>query len=263
MIAPKSDADLAVLREGGRRLARILATVAKGVVPGVITAELDRLALSEIKVLGDGDAPSFLNYRPAGARRPYPASLCVSVNEEIVHGLPGKRRLAEGDIVSLDLGLRHRGLFTDMAVTMPVGKVSAEAQRLLQATQEALSCGIKAVQFGQRVGDIGFAIEEVARRYRLGIVRELGGHGVGYAVHEAPNVPNFGRRGEGEKLLAGMVLAIEPMFILGRSEVKFLADGFTVVSADGSLTAHFEHTVAVTVSGPEILTKPPLSQWKN
>lgn len=252
MIRKKSAAEIATLREGGRRLAAILREVARAVRPGASTASLNKLA--ERLARESGDEASFLGYQPAGARRPFPAGLCISINDEVVHGLPGERLLAEADVVGLDFGLKHRGLFTDAAVTVAVGKISPEAQRLLLATKEALRRGIAAARAGTHLSDISAAVEQVAEKYGYGLVRDLGGHGVGHRVHEEPQIPNFGPPGRGPILEPGWVLAIEPMFNLGGGAVKFLPDGYTVKTADGSISAHFEHTIAVTEKGPQILT---------
>lgn len=249
----KTKEEIEILREGGKRLASVLRKVKHAVRPGVSTKELDEIAFSEIKALGD--EPAFLNYQPYGASYPYPASLCVSVNEEIVHGIPGDRVLKEGDIVSIDLGLKHKGYFTDHAVTVPVGKISKQDQELLAVTEEALNIGIEAIKAGGNVGDIGYAIEQYVKEFGFGIVRGLSGHGVGVHIHEDPYVPNYGKMGQGEKLVPGMVIAIEPMITLGNPAMKTLKDGYTIVSKDGSRAAHFEHTVAITEKGAEILTK--------
>jgi methionyl aminopeptidase len=249
----KTENDLAALREGGHRLAFVMGEVAKAVKPGVKTSDLD--ALAEKLIREGGDKPSFLNYQPGGARMPFPASLCVSVNDEVVHGIPDGRVLKEGDIVGLDLGLEHKGLFTDMAVTVAAGQADEKAKELIQATRAALFEGIRAVKAGGYVGDIGNAIEKFVRPLGFGIVRELGGHGVGREVHEPPYIANFGERGTGEKLAAGTVLAIEPMITEGGSGVKLAPNGFTYVTRDGSRSAHFEHTVLVTENGAEIITK--------
>lgn len=251
----KSENDIKILREGGHRLATILKKVAERVAPGVSTLELDTYAY-ELITLG-GDEPAFLRYKPAGVRIPYPASLCVSINSEVVHGIPRKNRIIEeGDVVTVDLGLKHGGLFTDHAVTVIAGKnKNAEALRLVEATRVALDAGIKAIRPGARIGDIGAAIEAVAKREGLGIVRILSGHGVGFAVHEDPYVPNYGKVGTGEKLVPGMVIAIEPMLTLGTDKVVLERDQYTYTTKDGSLAAHFEHTVAITEKGAEILTK--------
>lgn len=247
----KTPAEIAVLREGGKRLAKILQAVAAAAQPGVRTSELDELSRALIRE--SGDAPAFLNYASERGK-PYPAALCVSVNEEVVHGLPGRRKLAEGDVVSLDLGLRHEGLYTDMATTIILGEVSAEVKNLVATTRESLQAGLAAVRGGAKLGDIGAAVAAVAKRENLAIVRELGGHGVGYAVHEPPLIPNYGQPGSGPTLAPGMVLAIEPMLAFGSGKVKLASDGFTFITRDGEIAAHFEATVAVTPSGVEILT---------
>jgi methionyl aminopeptidase len=254
MITIKTKEEIAILKEGGRRHAEILGRVAAAVAPGVSTKELDLLARKLIEE--KGDKPAFLNYKPYGAKRPYPAALCVSVNDEVVHGIPNERDrvLKEGDIVSLDLGLVHDGLITDMAVTVPVGTIDEEAAALLRATKEALMIGIKAAKGGRTVGDIGSAIGAFVRPKGYGIIEELAGHGVGYDVHEDPYVPNYGAKGEGAKLRPGMVLALEPMLNVGTKEVYLDKDGYTYKTADGSLSAHFEHTILITKSDPIILT---------
>lgn len=253
MISLKTKEEISLLAEGGKRLAHVLAQVAKAAVPGVSSRELDTLAFKLISELGD--KPSFLYYQPTGASSPYPASLCVSINEEVVHGIPDDRRLQAGDVVGLDLGLNHGGLFTDHAVTVAMGEVGPAARKLIAATQEALSVAIKTIRPGNTLGDIGAAVAAVAKRNGLGVVRDLAGHGVGRRPHEEPNIPNYGKQGTGIKLKAGMVLALEPMFTLGSDEVKFMPDGYTVKTADASLSAHFEHTIVVTERGAEILTK--------
>ena len=254
MITQKSDKEIELLREGGRRLGRVLGALSREVRPGRNIADLDRLAYTMITEAGD--APAFLNYRPQGADRPYPASVCISINDEIVHGIPteGEKVLREGDIVTLDTGIIHEGLVTDSAVTVGVGAISEEATLLLTATERGLYAAIDVVRAGIHVGDIGAAIEEVAKSSHLAIYRELVGHGVGYSVHEDPYIPNFGKKGAGSILKAGTVIAIEPMFGLGTEEIILEADGYTYSSADGSLSAHFEHTIVVTEDGAEILT---------
>ena len=199
-----------------------------------------------------------MNYRPAGAEFPFPASLCVSINDEVVHGIPSSKRiLKEGDIVSIDLGLKHRGLFTDMAITVPVGVVSAGSQQLMNITEQALQVGINAAQAGGTVGDIGYAVESFIRshKYKYGIVEVLSGHGVGRAIHEDPYIPNFGKKGKGEKLFSGMVIALEPMLNNGTKNVTLDTDGYTFRTADGKKSAHFEHTILITEGDAEILTK--------
>ncbi len=261
MIRYKTEEEIEVMKEGGRIHARILKEVAKKVRPGVKTQELNDYA--EHLIDEALCTASFLGYRPKDAKRPYPASLCVSINEEIVHGIPSENVLFEGDIVTLDLGLTYgstnspqvKPMITDAAITVPVGKISEEAIKLIQATKEALEKGIKAMRVRGHIGDIGAAIMEVAVKYDFGIVEGLSGHGVGYDVHEEPFVPNKAERGEGSELRPGMVLAIEPMFSLGSREIKRLSDGYTYVTRDKSLSAHFEHTVAVTKSGIIVLTE--------
>jgi methionyl aminopeptidase len=247
--------DINTLREGGKRHAFILAELARFVRPGISTLALEDLAMKLIRE--GGDKAAFLGYKPYGADRPYPAGLCVSINDEVVHGIPNEQPkiLKEGDIVSLDLGLVHKGMITDMAVTVPVGSISEESKKLLEITKKALQAGIKVAKGGGTTGDIGFAIEAHAIKAKFGIVRELAGHGVGYAVHEDPYVPNYGKKGEGEELRAGMVIAIEPMFNLGGDKVVLDPDGYTYRTKDGSRSAHFEHTVLITDKGCEILTK--------
>lgn len=254
MITIKTKEEIAILREGGRRLALILQEVAKIVKPGVSTADLNILA--EKLVADNGDKASFLNYKPKGIR-PYPASICVSVNDEVVHGIPNEnpKILQEGDIVSLDMGLTHKGLITDSAITVPVGKIDEESQNLLDATKSALYAGIKAIKSGKYTGDIGFAVERVAKANVYGVVEDLCGHGVGYDVHEDPFIPNYGERGKGDKLKSGMVIAIEPMFNIGGKEVVLAEDGWTYKTKDGSKSAHFEHTVVITSKGAEIITQ--------
>ncbi|OGZ06329.1 MAG: type I methionyl aminopeptidase [Candidatus Lloydbacteria bacterium RIFCSPHIGHO2_01_FULL_49_22] len=249
----KTKEEIVLLRESGKRLARVLHAVAKEIKPGVTTQYLDEVA--ERLIRETGDTPPFLNYTPVGARRPYPAALCVSVNDEIVHGIPSDRVLKEGDIVSIDLGLTHKGMITDAALTVPVGKVSNKILELISETERSLKEGIRAMHPGGHIGDIGAAVERVAHQHGYGIVRELGGHGVGHAVHEDPYVPNYGKKHSGPILKPGMVLALEPMFMLGSEDIRLMPDGYTIITEDGSLSAHFEHTVVVTETGVEILTK--------
>lgn len=253
-ITIKTKEEVAILREGGKRHAQIMKKLIDMVKPGITTNELDQEAARLVKE--GGDTAAFLDYMPYGADRPYPATLCVSLNDEVVHGIPNEvdRVLKEGDIVSLDLGLVHKGMFTDMAVTVPVGKISIDAQKLLDTTKEALMLGIKAAKGGKNVGDIGEAVERHAIPHGYGVVEELAGHGVGYGVHEDPYVPNYGEKGKGAKLKPGMVIAIEPMFNIGTKDITLDKDGYTYRTADGSLSAHFEHTILITKGDPEILT---------
>ncbi|MCL5782014.1 MAG: type I methionyl aminopeptidase [Patescibacteria group bacterium] len=254
MITIKNKEDIAKLREGGKRHAFILRELAKMIKPGLNTLEIENAAAALIAE--KGDQSPFLNYQPYGAARPFPANICVSVNDEVVHGIPNEnaRILKEGDIVSIDLGLKHDGMITDAAVTVAVGNISTELETLLVVTKEALLAGIKAAKGGARVGDISEAIERCAVSHGYGIVDILAGHGVGYNVHEEPVVPNFGEAGTGPILKPGMVIAIEPMFNIGTEEVVLSPDGYTYRTADGMQSAHFEHTVLITKGKAEILT---------
>ena len=250
-----SEREIEILREAGKRLACVLDEVEKAIAPGVTTQELDTLAHD--RIVAGGNTPAFLGYAPEGYTKGYPATLCVSVNDEVVHGIPSpKRVLKEGDIVGIDLGLRHRGLFVDSARTVPVGSVDSAAQALIETTRNALYAGIAAARAGGHVGDIGAAVESAVAGSGFSIVRELGGHGVGQHVHEDPFIPNFGKKGTGPKLKSGMVLAIEPMLNEGKPSVTLSPrDGYTFLTKDGKRSAHFEHTIVVTKGAPEILTK--------
>lgn len=248
----KTPEEIEILAAGGHLLAEILADLAKMCKIGVSAAELDKLA--EEKIGQVGGEPSFKNFGPIG--KEFPASLCVSPNEMLVHGIPYKELVfKDGDLIGLDLGMKYKGLFTDHAVTVAVGKVSDEALRLLEVTKECLRRGIEAAQVGNHLGDIGQAVQSYAESQGYGVVRKLTGHAVGYGVHEEPKVANYGKACEGEELKVGAVLAIEPMINIGGHDVKTADDGWGVVTADGSLAAHFEHTVAVTENGPLVLTK--------
>lgn len=255
MMKTKTKEEIAIMREGGKRHAYILRKLADMVRPGLQAQELEDRA-RELVAEG-GDKSAFLDYTPEGSGRPYPATLCVSINDEIVHGIPNEseKTLKEGDIVSLDLGLIHRGLITDAAVTVPVGTVSSEVALLLETTKKALFAGIKAAKGGHKVGDISNAIELIAASRGYGVVQELSGHGVGYKVHEDPCVPNYGPAGKGPVLSPGLVIAIEPIFNMGGKEIYLDQDGYTYKTADGSPSAHFEHTVVITKSGAEVLTQ--------
>lgn len=247
--------EIAKLREGGKRLARAVSETAKAIRVGAKTHELN--ALFEKLVRDGGDEPSFLNYQPRGAKRPFPAAICISVNEEVVHGIPNEntRVIKEGDIVKLDGGVTHGGLITDHAVSVIAGQARPEDEELVAATREALYAGIQAARAGNHVGDISAAVEKVGVEKGFGIVFELGGHGVGHHVHEEPYVSNVGDAGTGEELRPGMVLAIEPMFTLGTPRVRLKFDGYTFVTRDGTRAAHWEHTILVTDGAPEILTE--------
>ncbi len=251
----KTPQEIKVLREGGKRLADVVAKVAERTVPGVSTGMLNELA--EKLILERGDTPSFLGYTPRGAKRPFPASICISVNDEIVHGIPNEdpRIIEDGDIVGLDCGITHDGLITDHAVTVIAGTGDAPARQLVEKTKEALMAGIEAARGGAVVGDIGHAVEEIGMKHGYGIVFELGGHGVGHRVHEEPYIPNLGTKGEGITLMPGLVIAIEPMFTEGTPRVKLMPDGYTFVTRDGSRAAHFEHSIVITEGAPEILTQ--------
>lgn len=250
----KTAEEIEKLKVGGQILARILSQTAERARPGVSTSKLEEFVREEIQKAGA--EPAFLGYGGGRGVKPYPAALCVSINDEVVHCIPNKKRiLKDGELVSLDLGVKYEGLFTDAATTVAIGKVSPDAEKLLSATREALEEGIKQVRPGNHIGDIAAAVEAVGKRENLGVIRDLVGHGVGHAVHEEPSVPNFGRAGTMEELKPGMVLAIEPMFTLGGYKINFLDDGWSVVTADNSLAAHFEATVAVTEDGHIVLTK--------
>jgi methionyl aminopeptidase len=255
MVIIKTKEEIETMRECGKRHAFILAEIAKKVVAGVSTQELEDFARQLVKE--GGDTPSFLNYTPKGAKRPYPAALCVSVNDEIVHGIPNENPviLKDGDIVSLDLGLTHKGLITDSAITVGVGEVSPKDKKMIEHCKEALAIGIKAAKGGNHIGDISNAIESFARPLGYGICSGLAGHGVGYKVHEDPFVPNEGRKGTGELLKPGMVIALEPMITQGTDRIVLSENGYAYKTADGSNAAHFEHTIAITTVDPIILTK--------
>ncbi|MFA6093031.1 MAG: type I methionyl aminopeptidase [Elusimicrobiota bacterium] len=243
----KGASELACMRRAGSVVAETLRALSKAVRPGISTLELDRIAGEEIRKRGA--KPAFLGYRG------YPAVLCASVNEEVIHGIPSKTRvLKEGDIIGFDLGAVVDGFYGDSALTVAVGPVSKEAEKLLRVTREALERAVEQVRPGSRIGDIGAAVQRHAEENGCSVVREFVGHGIGRALHEEPAVPNFGKAGTGARLVAGMVLAIEPMVNAGGPEVRVLPDGWTAVTADGRLSAHFEHTVAVTENGAEILT---------
>ena len=254
MIILKTKKEIADLREGGKILASVHSALVKHVKIGVSTKDLDNIAIELIKKAGG--EPAFLNYKPEGVSTPFPATLCVSVNNEIVHGIPKENKiLKDGDIVSLDLGVKYKGLFTDAAITVPVGKISKADKKLLDVTKEALNVGIEQARVGNTVGDIGYAIEKYIKPYKYGIVKDLSGHGVGKYIHEDPYIPNYGKAGKGEKLTEGMVIAIEPMINAGTSRISVDRDGRTIKTADASRSAHFEHTVAITKNGPIILTE--------
>jgi len=249
----KTQDEIEKIREAGKRLARVVRTVSDAVRPGITLDELDQIAESMIRDMGD--TPAFKGYQPEGAGFPFPSTLCLSVNDEVVHGMASDRILAEGEIISIDCGINHEGVFADHAVTVPVGKVSKNLVKLMNDTRAVMNEAINAARPGNTVGDIGHAAQKLTKKLgNYGIVRELAGHGVGRYIHEDPYIPNYGRKGHGTTLQPGMVIAIEPMLNLGTAEVLLLDDGYTFVTADRSPSAHFEHTVIITEDGPEIAT---------
>ncbi len=249
MIKLKSARELDVMAAGGKILAGTLDLLRKAVEPGITTQDLDRIAEKFIRD-HEGATPAFKGLYG------FPGSICSSINEEIVHGIPSKKRvLHEGDLVSLDVGVGYKGLFTDAAITVPVGDIDAESKRLLEVTKKSLDAGIAAAKVGNQVGDIGAAVQAVVEAAGFSVVRELVGHGVGVAMHEEPQVPNYGKPHRGTKLNAGLTIAIEPMVNVGGHAVKTLPDRWTIVTADASRSAHFEHTVAITENGPWVLTR--------
>lgn len=250
MIVCRSAAELDRLKEAGRLVGEVLTELTAHVVPGVSTGDLD--ALAEKRIAQAGATPAFKGYHG------YPATICTSINDEVIHGIPsGRRVLREGDIISIDVGASLDGYFGDSALTLPVGQVSEEAATLLRVTEEALFKAIDRVRPGSRVSDIGHAVQLHIEAYGFSVVREFVGHGIGQRMHEEPQVPNYGEPGHGPRLTEGMVLAIEPMVNAGKPAVKVLGDGWTAVTRDGSLSAHFEHTVAVMGGEPWILTEAP------
>lgn len=243
--------------EAGRRLGVILEEVASLVRPGVSTEELDKKA--EALIRAGGDAPAFLDYTPERGQRPYPATLCVSINDEVVHGIPNEspRTLQEGDIVALDLGLIHKGFVTDSALTVPVGKVDDVSVRLMRATQASLEAAIEAARVGNRIGDISYATEQAFKGTGFSVVKILGGHGVGDAVHEEPWISNVGSPGTGPEIVEGMVLALEPIANEGKAGVILAPDGYTYRTKDGSRSAHFEHTILIEKDRTTVVTRRP------
>src|SRR3989344_1112509 len=247
----KTKDEIAAMREGGIILAKVIKKVSENAAPGIALIELDRLASDLTK---DGGAlPAFLGYRPDGALRPYPATICASLNEVVVHGIPGKRVLVPGDVLKLDFGLRYKGLCVDAAVTLPIGECSAEALKLIEVTREALARAIRELKPGNRLGDVGFAVQNHAEKNNFHVIRGLTGHGVGRVLHEEPVVYNFGRPGKGERLVSGMVLAVEAMIAVGSEHIVQLPDD-SYATKHRSLSAQFERTIAVTDEGPRVLT---------
>jgi len=254
MISIKTKEEIKILREGGKILAEVLKKISEFAKPGISTGFLNQKAREMI--LTRGALPSFEGYKSSFSDRPYPAAICTSLNNVVVHGLPSEKIiLKEGDVLKLDLGVKYKNLFTDAAITIGIGKMTDEKNKLINTTNRALELAINAVKPGSHIGDIGYTIENYVEREGLSVVKVLVGHGVGFAVHEEPSIPNYGKIGEGPVLKSGMVLAIEPMVTLGSGEVKLSKDGFGYETVDSSFSAHFEHTVAVTDDGCLILTE--------
>lgn len=249
MVVLKTGRELKIMREACRISAEALKLAGNAVESGITTAELDKIA--EKYILSQGATPNFKNYNG------YPATACISINNEVIHGIPSKkRRIESGDIVSIDLGAKFEGYHGDNAATFACGDISTQAKRLIDTTRESLYKGIAAAVSGGRLGDIGYAIQQYVEERGYSVVRKFVGHGIGTQLHEAPEVPNFGTQGRGIRLMPGMTLAIEPMINMGAYDVKVMPDGWTVLTKDGSLSAHFEHTIVITPDGPQILTKP-------
>lgn len=248
MITCKSAAEIEKLRRSGRIVRQVLGEIREKVRPGITTLDLEKFVVRRLKELGT--RPAFKGYRG------YPCCLCASVNDEVIHGIPTERRtLKEGDILSLDMGVVQDGYYGDSAITVPVGAISESAQRLLKVTEEALELALEKVRLGNRLGDVSATVQQHAEKNGYSVVREFVGHGIGKAMHEEPQVPNFGQAGRGPLLKAGMVFAVEPMVNAGGAAVRVLDDNWTAVTADGKLSAHFEHMVAVTQNGPDVLTR--------
>jgi methionyl aminopeptidase len=248
MIELKSEREIRIIRENGRIVALTLSYLKEKIKPGIKTIELDKLA--EEFIVKKNAIPAFKGYRG------YPGNICASVNNEVVHGIPGERVLKEGEIISVDVGVLKNGFYADGAWTFPVGEISNQAKKLLEVTLESLEAGISQALAGNRLGDISYAVQSIAEKNGFSVVRDLTGHGIGRHMHEDPPVPNFGSPGTGLLLKEGMIFAVEPMVNAGGYEIKTLEDNWTVVTLDGSLSAHFEHTVAITQNGAEILTLP-------
>lgn len=249
MIVLKTTRELKLMREAGRISAAALRLAGSSIEPGITTADIDRLAYDYI--ISQGAQPNFLNYNG------FPATACISINDEVIHGIPSKKRVINaGDIVSIDLGAAFEGYNGDNAATFACGDISPQAERLIRTTEESLYEGIRAAVHGNRIGDIGSAIQQYVEQRGYSVVRDFVGHGIGTCLHEAPEVPNFGTPNRGVRLIPGMTLAIEPMINMGAAPVKQMGDGWLIKTQDGALSAHFEHTVAITADGPVILTKP-------
>lgn len=254
MVILKTEEEIAIMAEGGRKLAKILRAIVKKVKPGVTTKELEDLANKLIKE--EGGEPSFKGYGNHLAADPYDSALCVSINDEVVHASPLRGKVIKtGDLVSIDIGFKYQNYHTDMAVSVGVGKISPEAKKLLKVTKQALDRAIREIKPGVTLGDIGYIVQSFVEKNGFSVVRQLAGHGIGKEVHEDPQILNYGQPGKGLAIKEGMTLAIEPMVNAGGWEVVTLNDGWAVATADGSLSAHFEHTIAVTKNGCEVLTK--------
>jgi methionyl aminopeptidase len=247
MVILKTKDEIARIQKASQIVAQTLETLGRHVQPGISTLELDAIAESEIRKAGA--VPAFKGYRG------FPATLCVAVNEVIVHGIPSQRKLKDGDIISLDLGAIWQGFYGDAARTFAVGSISEAARKLIRVTGESLQIAIKNALPGNRLGDIGYAVQSFVEGHGYSVVREFVGHGIGRNLHEDPQVPNYGKRGQGHRLKPGMVLAIEPMVCMGGPEVEILEDNWTAITKDGSLAAHFEHSIAITAEGPEVLSE--------
>lgn len=243
----KTSEEVETIRESGKMLATVLKFMKENAKAGATQKDLSAIAARELKAMGG--KPAFYNYQG------FPDVICISLNDEVVHGIPSNDELKDGDIISFDFGVNYKGMITDSAITVPVGNVSKEVAKLISATKDSMHAGINTLKDGVKTGDIGEAIEQVLKENNYGIVRDLVGHGVGHQVHEDPNIPNYGKKGTGDQLRAGMTIAIEPMATLGDESIGILEDGWTVVTRDGSMSAHFEHTVLITETGSEILTK--------
>ena len=246
MIPLKSEEDIKMIKKSGKILSKIMKKLRKFVRKGVTTIEIDRIAQKLIKA--ENVISAFKGYNG------FPANICTSVNEEIVHGIPGEKSLKDGDILSLDIGINYKGYFSDAAITLPVGRIDSKLQKLIDVTRSALSEGIKQAQVNNHLSDISYAIQTYVERQGFSIVRQFVGHGIGYSLHEDPQIPNFGLPHQGELLKKGMVFAIEPMVNMGTGECRIIDNGWTAVTKDGFPSAHFEHTIAITENGPEILT---------
>ena len=254
MITIKTKEEIEILKEGGKILAEVLKKISEFAKPGISTGFLNQKAREMI--LTRGALPSFEGYKSSVSDRPYPAAMCTSLNNVVVHGLPSEKViLKEGDILKLDLGVKYKNFFTDAAITIGIGKMTDEKNKLINVTKRALELAVNKVNSGSHIGDIGYVIENYVKKEGLSVVKVLVGHGVGFAVHEEPSIPNYGKIGEGPVLKSGMVLAIEPMVTLESGEVKLSKDGFGYETVDGSFSAHFEHTIAVTDNGCLILTE--------